>query len=44
VAVAKFGKQDSWKTVRPPLVGLSAEQQQALLASLETLRFQMPGL
>ena len=43
-AVAKYGHKDSWKTVRPPLVELTAEQQKALLGSLEALGFQMPGL
>jgi 4-hydroxy-tetrahydrodipicolinate synthase len=43
-AVAKYGKKDSWKTVRPPLMALTAEQEKALLVSLETLGFQMPGL
>ena len=43
-AVAKYGKKESWKTVRPPLMALTAEQEKALLASLETLGFQMPGL
>jgi 4-hydroxy-tetrahydrodipicolinate synthase len=43
-AVAKYGKKDSWKTVRPPLVGLNAEQEKALLASLEAIGFQMPGI
>jgi 4-hydroxy-tetrahydrodipicolinate synthase len=43
-AVARYGKKDSWKTVRPPLMPLTAEQEKALLASLESIGFQMPGL
>ena len=43
-AIAKYGKKDSWKTVRPPLIGLSAEQEKALLDSLDAIGFQMPGL
>ncbi len=43
-AVAKYSKTPSWRTVRPPLVELGAEQEQALLQSLETIGFQMPGL
>jgi 4-hydroxy-tetrahydrodipicolinate synthase len=43
-AVAKFGRQPSWRTVRPPLTELTGEQEQALLASLESAGFRMPGL
>jgi 4-hydroxy-tetrahydrodipicolinate synthase len=43
-AVAKFGKQPSWRTVRPPLTELTGEQEQALLAALETSGFRMAGL
>ena len=43
-AIAKYGKKDSWKTVRPPLMGLTAEQENALLDSLEAIDFQMPGI
>jgi 4-hydroxy-tetrahydrodipicolinate synthase len=32
--VAHFTKDDAWATVRPPLVGLTAEQRVALLAAL----------
>jgi len=32
--VAHFTKDDAWATVRPPLVGLTAEQRAALLAAL----------
>jgi len=43
-AIAKYGKKDSWKTVRPPLMGLTPEQEKALLDSLEAIDFQMPGI
>lgn len=38
----KTGRRD-WVHVRPPLVDLTAEQQQVLQASLEKLGFSMPG-
>jgi 4-hydroxy-tetrahydrodipicolinate synthase len=44
VALAHYGRMPGWKTVRPPLVELDAQQQQALLVSLEAIGFQMPGL
>ena len=43
-AVAHYGHMTGWKTVRPPLVELDGQQEQALLASLEAIGFQMPGL
>jgi 4-hydroxy-tetrahydrodipicolinate synthase len=43
-AVAHYGRMTGWKTVRPPLVELDGQQEQALLASLEAIGFQMPGL
>ena len=43
-AVAHYGKQPTWKTVRPPLVSLNADQEKALLASLQAMDFRMPGL
>ncbi len=43
-AVARYGRMTGWKTVRPPLVELDGQQEQALLASLEAIGFQMPGL
>ena len=43
-AIAKYGKKDSWKTVRPPLIGLNAEQEKALLDSLEVIGFHMSGV
>ena len=43
-AVARWGGDAGWSTVRPPLVALAAEQSQALVARLEAARFDMPGL
>ncbi|HXD52317.1 MAG TPA: dihydrodipicolinate synthase family protein, partial [Burkholderiales bacterium] len=43
-SVAHFSGDDSWTTVRPPLVALSEELQRELLESLKTLGFAMPGL
>jgi len=41
--VARFGGDPAWKTVRPPLVALSAEQGAALDAALDARGFTMPG-
>jgi 4-hydroxy-tetrahydrodipicolinate synthase len=43
-AVAHWGGDESWRTVRPPLVALTAEQRTALVSQLEQARFTMPGL
>jgi len=43
-AVAHFSGDAAWTTVRPPLVGLAAEQQRQLLDALDALGFAMPGL
>lgn len=43
-AVAHFGGDGSWMTVRPPLVALSESQNGELIALLKTLGFAMPGL
>ncbi len=43
-AVAHFSGDNSWTTVRPPLVALSDDQQHQLLESLDALEFAMPGL
>jgi 4-hydroxy-tetrahydrodipicolinate synthase len=42
-AVAQYGKLPSFRTVRPPLMELSPQDEQALLASLQALGFAMPG-
>jgi 4-hydroxy-tetrahydrodipicolinate synthase len=43
-AIARFGGDETWRTVRPPLVPLTTEQRLALRARLDTLAFDMPGL
>ena len=43
-AIAHYGSDVSWNTVRPPLVELSAEQSTQLLSDLESVGFAMPGL
>jgi 4-hydroxy-tetrahydrodipicolinate synthase len=43
-AVAHWGGDASWRTVRPPLVALTSEQSTALVSQLEQARFTMPGL
>ena len=44
VAVARYAGDPEWERVRPPLVELSAEEKAGLLAELERLGFEMPGL
>ena len=43
-AIAHFGNDPEWTTVRPPLVEVSKEQQSALIAELTAKGFAMPGL
>ena len=43
-AVAHWGGDAGWATVRPPLVELTAEQAAALVGDLEGRGFSMPGL
>lgn len=43
-AIARYGNDPSWVTVRPPLVELSSEQNAALIADLDRAGFAMPGL
>lgn len=43
-AIAHHAGDPAWTTVRPPLVGLSAEHQAGLIGDLETRGFTMPGL
>ncbi len=43
-AVAHYGNDPSWNTMRPPLVELSPKQQSALMAELSAKGFAMPGL
>jgi 4-hydroxy-tetrahydrodipicolinate synthase len=42
--VAEFSGEDQWRTVRPPLVNLGADQSAALAAMLREKAFAMPGL
>lgn len=43
-AVAHYGGDASWRTVRPPLVELTNEQHDSLLNELGTAGFAMPGV
>ena len=42
--VAYFGKDESWRRLRPPLVMLPDEDRDTLVATLEAKGFEMPGL
>ncbi len=43
-AIAHFGKDDQWKTCRPPLIELTSEQESTLITELKANGFSMPGL
>jgi 4-hydroxy-tetrahydrodipicolinate synthase len=43
-AIAHYGHDAPWATVRPPLVALTPEQATKLVATLDQKRFTMPGL
>jgi 4-hydroxy-tetrahydrodipicolinate synthase len=43
-AIAHYGADAPWATVRPPLVALTAEQARTLVAELDQKQFTMPGL
>jgi 4-hydroxy-tetrahydrodipicolinate synthase len=43
-AIAHYGGDAGWATVRPPLVALTSDQAKALVAELDQKRFTMPGL
>jgi len=43
-AIAIYANDPAWRTVRPPLVELTAEQAKTLAAELNTISFTMPGL
>ncbi len=43
-AVAHYSGDESWTTLRPPLVELSSDQRQQLLNDLAAASFAMPGL
>ena len=42
--VAHYGNDAGWKTCRPPLVELTASQQEELIRDLNSVGFTMPGL
>ena len=43
-AIAHYGSDPAWATVRPPLMNLAAEPAAALVAELDRRGFSMPGL
>jgi 4-hydroxy-tetrahydrodipicolinate synthase len=43
-AIAHYGGDPSWVTVRPPLVALTSQQKASLAADLDSAGFTMPGL
>jgi 4-hydroxy-tetrahydrodipicolinate synthase len=43
-AIAHWSGHPGWATMRPPLVGLGAEESEALIAELKQAGFSMPGL
>ena len=43
-AIAHYGDDAPWATVRPPLVPLVSEQAKALVSELDQKAFRMPGL
>jgi len=42
-AIATYANDPAWRTVRPPLVELTAEQAKTLAAELKAISFAMPG-
>ena len=42
--IAHFASDPDWRTVRPPLVELDSEQEDALIAELKSAGFTMPGI
>lgn len=42
--IAHFAKDPEWRTVRPPLVELTADQAKKVMDTLDKLGFDMPGL
>jgi len=42
-AMAIYANDPAWRTVRPPLVELTAEQAKTLAAELKSISFAMPG-
>ncbi|ALM52000.1 dihydrodipicolinate synthase family protein [Halomonas huangheensis] len=44
VATAHFSGQQTWRSVRPPLIDLDDDKSQQLIKQLEALSFVMPGM
>jgi hypothetical protein len=42
--IAHYAKDPEWRTVRPPLVELTADQAKKVMDTLDKLGFDMPGL
>jgi 4-hydroxy-tetrahydrodipicolinate synthase len=42
--IAHYASDAEWPTVRPPLVELTADQQAAMIKSLQAVGFEMPGI
>ena len=42
-AIATYANDPAWRTVRPPLVELTAEQAKTLAAEIKAISFAMPG-
>jgi 4-hydroxy-tetrahydrodipicolinate synthase len=43
-AVAHYSGDPAWRTVRPPLVELSDDQEKSFLSELDAAGFEMPGI
>ena len=43
-AIAHYGADPGWVTVRPPLIELDDAQRRTLIRTLDNMRFSMPGL
>jgi 4-hydroxy-tetrahydrodipicolinate synthase len=43
-AIASYGRDNHWRTVRPPLVELSTAQETSLRGELNKAKFTMPGV
>lgn len=43
-AIAHYGSDEAWRTVRPPLIELTESQEASLIAELKSAGFSMPSL
>ena len=43
-AIAHYSNDPEWRTVRPPLVELSDQQEKSFVAELSNAQFEMPGI